>query len=146
MDAGFPRSARVRAGADFERIFKDGRRVADPLLSLHCLPGEIPARLGLAVSRKVDPRAVGRNRIKRVLREQFRALRAELAPGSYVAVARLPARTAEAQALRSALIALLHRSGALPAPGAPGTMPGSSPTPSSPHRAAPPRRPSPPAR
>lgn len=146
MDARFPRSARVRAAADFERIFKHGRRVAEPLLSLHWLHEDVPARLGLAVSRKVDPRAVGRNRIKRVLRDQFRALRHTLAPGSYVAVARHTARNAEGPVLREALIALLRRAGALPAPGAPGTMPGSSPPPSAPQLAAPPRRPSPPAR
>ena len=35
---------------------------------------DTPARLGLAVSRKVDPRAVGRNRIKRVLRDATRVL------------------------------------------------------------------------
>ncbi|PSD31919.1 hypothetical protein C7E12_01740, partial [Stenotrophomonas maltophilia] len=33
------------------------------------------ARLGLAVSRKVDPNAVGRNRIKRVLRDILRQTR-----------------------------------------------------------------------
>ena len=146
MDTRFPRSARVRVRAEFDRIFTDGRRVADPLLSLHWLHDDIPPRLGLAVSRKVDPRAVGRNRIKRILREQFRALRDVLAPGSYVAVARQSARTAEPQALRAALIALLRRSGALPASGAPGTMPGRSPSPSSPQSAAPSRRSSPPAR
>ena len=35
-------------------------------------PAVRPRRLGLAVSRKVDKRAVGRNRIKRVLRDCFR--------------------------------------------------------------------------
>lgn len=144
MDARFPRSARVRARAQFDRIFTDGRRMAGPLLSLHWLHDDMPPRLGLAVSRKVDPRAVGRNCIKRVLREQFRAIRSELAPGSYVAVARPAAKTVEAQALRAALIALLRRAGALPASGAPGTMPGPSPSP--PLSAAPSRRSSPPAR
>jgi ribonuclease P protein component len=31
-----------------------------------------PARLGLAISRKAAPRAVDRNRIKRLIREHFR--------------------------------------------------------------------------
>jgi len=34
-------------------------------------------RLGMAVSKKVDKKAVGRNRIKRVVRESFRSWRAE---------------------------------------------------------------------
>ncbi len=146
VDASFPRGARVRARADFDRIFKDGRRVADPLLSLHWLHDERPPRLGLAVSRKVDPHAVGRNRIKRILREQFRAIRAGLQSGSYVVVARQAAKTADTKALRAALLALLHRTGALPAPGAPGTMPSPDPSPPASHPAARSRRPSPPAR
>ncbi|MDX1550279.1 MAG: ribonuclease P protein component, partial [Lysobacter spongiicola] len=102
----FPRTARVRARPDFDRIFKQGRRVALPVLALHWTPpsavddsGEptapmpVPdsaggARLGLAVSRKVDRRAVGRNRVKRVLREAFRQRRGFLRDGDYVVVAR----------------------------------------------------------
>jgi ribonuclease P protein component len=94
-----------RAGsraADYDRIFKQGRRVALPVLALHWQPqatgSETPvavdpvpaARLGLAVSRKVDKRAVGRNRIKRVLRDCFRHCRG-LAGGDYVVVARVGA-------------------------------------------------------
>ena len=73
----FPRTARVRARSDFDRIFKHGRRVALPVLALHFQADpELEPRMGLAVSRKVDPRAVGRNRIKRVLRDAFRHARA----------------------------------------------------------------------
>jgi ribonuclease P protein component len=68
----FPAASRVRAKAEYGRVFADGRRCATPLLALHLLPGGEGARLGLAVSRKADPHAVGRNRIKRVLRDAFR--------------------------------------------------------------------------
>ena len=88
MSTAFPRSARVRASADYARVFEQARRTSDPLMSLHWLPGDGAARLGLAVSRKVDTRAVGRNRIKRQLREHFRRLRAALPGGDYVVVAR----------------------------------------------------------
>ena len=120
--ACFPRSARVRVRAEFTRVFEGGRRVALPLLSLHWLAAPAP-RLGLAVSRKVDPRAVGRNRVKRVLREHFRRLRAQLAPADYVVVARHAAAAASAAELQAAFEALLHRAGALPPAGTPGTMP-----------------------
>lgn len=123
VDASFPRSARVRARAEFDRVFKDGRRTSDPLLSLHWLRDAVPARLGLAVSRKVDPHAVGRNRIKRVLRAQFRSLRAQLPTGAYVLVARSAAASADAAMLRNAFVSLLRRAGALPMPDAGGTMP-----------------------
>ena len=127
MDAGLPRSARVRIRADFDRVFNDGRRIADPLMSLHWLRSETPARLGLAVSRKVDPRAVGRNRIKRVLRAEFRTLRLHLANGDYVFVVRPAARSCEADALRAAFSSLLRRAGALPPAMPGGTMPAACP-------------------
>ena len=135
----FPRTARVRAGSDFDRIFKHGRRVALPVLALHwqALSPEAAAahdgpRLGLAVSRKVDRRAVGRNRIKRALRETFRHQRATLADGDYVVVARVGAARLSAAQLSEAFLKLLQRAGALaidgpaaalPGPAAAGTMP-----------------------
>src|SRR3546814_10197513 len=57
MNARFPRQVRVRARAEFDRAFQQGRRTASPLFSLHFVAGPPPARLGLAVSRKVDPRS-----------------------------------------------------------------------------------------
>ena len=126
-------------------MFGDGRRVADPLLSLHLLVDSQPARMGLAVSRKVDPHAVGRNRIKRVLRDAFRHIRSELAPGAYVLVARVPAGKAANADLRAAFLRLLQRAGALPVPSMGGTMPPVNSSPPS-KSAAPMRRPSLPAR
>ena len=120
----FPRAARIRASADFGRVFEGGRRTASPVLSLHWLRDAQPPRLGLAVSRKVDPHAVGRNRIKRNLREQFRQLRGELPDGAYVVVARRPAADLPNAELRAAFVALLQRAGALPPREAPGTMTG----------------------
>ena len=96
-------------------------------MSLHWLRSDVPARLGLAVSRKVDPRAVGRNRIKRVLRAEFRKLRTLLPAGDYVLVLRPAARTSEATALRNAFSSLLRRAGALPPAQAGGTMPAACP-------------------
>jgi len=92
-------------------------------MTLHWLPGERAARLGLAVSRKVDPHAVGRNRIKRVLRDAMRHCRAELQPGDIVAVVRSAARNASNDDIRQAFHRLLRRLRALPAPVADGTMP-----------------------
>ena len=122
VDEGFPRSARVRARSEFDRVFQAGRRTSDPLLSLHWLRDDAPARLGLAVSRKVDPHAVGRNRIKRVLRAQFRQLRSGLPAGAYVIVARSGASAATPMVLRNTFLSLLQRAGALSASDAGGTM------------------------
>jgi ribonuclease P protein component len=122
-NATFPPAARVRTGAEYARVFAQARRTSDPILSLHWLAGETPAKLGLAVSRKVDPNAVGRNRIKRVFRDQFRKLRGQLPGGDYVVVVRVAARAADNAQLRETFLRTLVRAGALPAPAAPGTMP-----------------------
>ena len=120
----FPRSARVRTRADFDRVFKGGRRAGLPVLALHWTQDDaIAQRLGLAVSRKVDPHAVGRNRIKRQLRDEFRRLRATLAPGDYVVVARPGASQRSGLELRAAFHDLLRRARALPASAPAGTMP-----------------------
>ncbi|MFC5570838.1 ribonuclease P protein component [Lysobacter yangpyeongensis] len=126
MTSRFPRSARVRARSDFDRIFEHGRRQATPRLAVHWHATATPARLGLAVSRKVDPRAVGRNRIKRALREIFRHWRTQLADGDYVVVVRPSAREATREQLERHFLDVLRRLGALAAlPGSmvPGTMP-----------------------
>lgn len=119
----FPRSARVRTRAQYTLVFDTARRFSDPLLSLHWRSGDTPARLGMAVSRKVDPRATARNRIKRVLRDAMRHLLPELAGGDYVIVARSAAAKASNPQIRDAFLRLLGRAGALPLPACPGTMP-----------------------
>jgi ribonuclease P protein component len=121
--ARFPRSARVRLRAEYTAVFEQGRRSGDPLLGLHWAPGPQPPRLGLAVSRKVDPRAVGRNRIKRILRETTRRLRPLLAGGDYVVVARPAAGRAGRAQILDVYLKLLRRAGALPGPATDGTMP-----------------------
>jgi len=122
-DIRFPPAARVRAKVEFDRVFQGGKRTADPLFALHRLDDGAPPRLGLAVSRKVDPHAVGRNRIKRVLRDAFRHARHRLGAGAYVVVARPAASRADNAALRAAFLSLLQRAGALPPLAVAGTMP-----------------------
>lgn len=123
MKASFPRNARVRTSAEYKRVFELAKRTSDPMMSLHWQAAESPARLGLAVSRKVDPHAVGRNRIKRALREQFRQMRAQLPGGDYVIVARPAAAKANRDQLVATFQRTLIRAGALPASASPGTMP-----------------------
>lgn len=121
--ARYPRSARVRARPEFDAVFTRGRRAAaNALFALHHLPADHPARLGLAVSRKVDKRAVVRNRIKRVLRDHFRRERHGLPAGDYVVVARTGAARASGAEIASAFRHALRRV-ALPPSRPDGTMP-----------------------
>lgn len=133
--ASFPKTARLCQRAEFSVVFDAGRRVAVPALAMHWIPATQP-RLGIAVSRKVDPNAVGRNRIKRVLRDAFRNCRTQLLPADYVVVARTSASTLDNASLRKALLEALQRAGALPPLSPAGTMrpacPSASPTPSMP--------------
>ena len=123
--ARYPRSARVRARPEFDAVFANGRRAANPMLALHYLADDRPPRLGLAVSRKVDTKAVIRNRIKRVLRDYFRLERYALPGGAYVVVARKQAASATGAELTSAFRHALRKL-SLPPSNANGTMPPAS--------------------
>jgi ribonuclease P protein component len=123
----FPRRAHLRASAEFQAVFGGGTRFSGPLFRLQVLPastGEAQARLGMTVSKRVDKRAVARNRIRRQVREAFRLQRAQLPPGDYVFLARPEARGVDNPALRHALLKLLERAATtLKPPAAAGTMP-----------------------
>ena len=80
------RRARITRSGDFDAVYRRGRSAANRHLVVYAFaredhPPGSPARLGLSVSRKVGG-AVERNRVKRVLREQFAAI----APGLPVGV------------------------------------------------------------
>ena len=111
MSLRFPRCARLRASAEFQAVFGEGSRVSGPHLRLHVrfAPEAAGARLGLTVGKRVDARAVGRNRIRRVLRDTFRLQRAALPPGDYVVLAKPEAKTQTAATLRAEFIDLLAR-------------------------------------
>lgn len=76
----FPKSRRVVRQRDFDRTFKSGRVIADSVLVVHATKNELVRyRLGISISRKVG-NAVVRNRWKRLIREAFRKLPADLNP------------------------------------------------------------------
>ncbi|MCL2524449.1 MAG: ribonuclease P protein component [Betaproteobacteria bacterium] len=81
VDHSFARRYRLTKTDEFSSVFGFRKALRGQLLMLHYQPraaGEIAARLGLVVGKKFLPRAVDRNRCKRVLREQFRLRRGEL--------------------------------------------------------------------
>jgi len=69
----FPRAARLLRPVEFKRVFKNSVVSSDRFFRVLGHRNDVLiSRLGMAVSRQIDKRAVGRNRIKRVIRESFR--------------------------------------------------------------------------
>lgn len=78
----FPRSARLTRPEEFRRVFeqprRSGERAFTVLARVNPAGSAARARLGLAISRKCARRACDRNRLKRLVRESFRAWQARL--------------------------------------------------------------------
>lgn len=81
---------RLSRSAEFDRVYREGRSRANRHLVLYSFARSAPGepRLGVSVGRKVGG-AVERNQVKRLLREAFSSVEAELEGGTdYVIVAR----------------------------------------------------------
>lgn len=156
--ARFPVEARVRTGREYREAFADSRRVSTRHFSLHLrLRDGGVCRLGMAVSRKISPDAVVRNRIKRQIRESFRLRYRELPVGDCIVVARAGAGALDKAGLRADLALLWQRLIALPPAAPAGTIPGlgvapgpasaapapETPSPSAPDGSTPDRAPAP---
>jgi ribonuclease P protein component len=105
------RAARLRDSRDFQRVNRTGARRASAHFVAVVAParGEGPAKLGLAVSRRVG-NAVARNRVKRRVREWFRRSRSELpARTDWVVIARAGAAELDAHAVAAELAELAAR-------------------------------------
>ena len=84
---GFPKSARLLRRRDFLQM-RRGRRVEGRHFVVYVVArADDGARLGLAVSTKVG-HAVSRNRVRRLAREAFRRVRAQLGSIDVLLVAR----------------------------------------------------------
>ena len=71
---------RLKKQADFQRLFHKGKRAATPTLSVIYRPSE-KMTMGISVGKK-HGKSVQRNRIKRLLREAFRAVQEDM-KGTY---------------------------------------------------------------
>jgi ribonuclease P protein component len=85
------RGRRLSRSAEFERVYRQGRSVANRELVLYSFPNPSTARprLGLSVSRKVGG-AVERNQVKRLLREAFAQAEGDLIAGQDIVVVARP--------------------------------------------------------
>jgi ribonuclease P protein component len=86
----FPKAARIRRRAEYLELQREGRRrhTANLVVIRRPAPGPV-SRLGVTVSGRVG-NAVVRSRVKRILREIFRARRAEIKPPTDVLIIAKP--------------------------------------------------------
>ena len=121
--APFPRAARLLRPADFARLRSAGQRVGTRHFSAQVAPNEHGgARLGLAISKRVSKRAVRRNRLKRLARDDFRHHRADLPAVDILIIARPSADLEDNAGLRAELARLWQRIVALNGADGVGTM------------------------
>lgn len=116
VSAKFPASARVTAQRDFQRARKTGRSHSDDVLRITVVKNGLEmTRLGLAVARRTT--AVERNRVKRVIRDAFRARRTALPKGFDLVIGpRSHEKACDAAAVQRSFDALILRAFGAPRP------------------------------
>jgi ribonuclease P protein component len=103
-DCSFPRASRLTAKRAFDRVFRHGRRSADPAFTVLATNNDgDAARLGLAVSKRTARHATRRNRLKRIIRESFRQADPALPAIDIVVISKASADATPADALRASL-------------------------------------------
>jgi ribonuclease P protein component len=97
-------SQRIRATADFDNVYKNGRRAGDALFGIAFRANEAGVvRLGMSVGARAIGNAVARNRLRRLIRESFRLRQRELPGIDIVITARPNAKTAAPDELKKSL-------------------------------------------
>lgn len=103
---------RLTSPTDFERVRRDGRSYAHPLVVLAACraePAQTASRLGVTAGRSVGS-AVRRNRAKRLMREAARSLAPRIASGwDLVLIGRAPLLGCKMPEVREAVAQLLRR-------------------------------------
>ncbi len=75
-----PKRCRLRARAEFQKVYAEGQRYDGRLMAAFLRENELPEhRLGVTASTKAIGKSVDRNRARRLLREVFRRSASELA-------------------------------------------------------------------
>jgi ribonuclease P protein component len=101
---------RLHTPAEFERVYRSGKRAGDSLFAVNALANELGfARLGMSVSTRTVGNSVKRNRVRRIIRELFRSIHAELPSVDLVVTSRPGARGAERPAILTSLERLIER-------------------------------------
>ncbi|HKV05259.1 MAG TPA: ribonuclease P protein component [Candidatus Acidoferrales bacterium] len=105
---GFPRACRLVRRAEYDAVYRDGRRRTGREFTVFLRPNGLGlSRFGWSIKKALGS-AVRRNRIRRRLREILRLHRREIAPGWDIVIhPRSSAATADFSALAAELLKLL---------------------------------------
>jgi ribonuclease P protein component len=112
----FARCYRLTKTDEFSSVFGFRRAIRGKLLMLHYQPRtdeSKDARLGVVVAKKLLKKAVDRNRVKRIIREQFRCRRINLPPYDLIARLAVKPKPLDGKILADEFIELI---GKLPRP------------------------------
>jgi ribonuclease P protein component len=110
VQARLSRAQRLTRRPEFDVVMKSGARTRDDCFNVCVLAqSTTPARLGITVAKRVSPRAVARNRIKRQIRESFRHHQQSLQGLSIVVTAQPAANAKDNAHLRASLHRLWGR-------------------------------------
>ena len=105
------KSARLIKSSEFSKVLNADRnavwRHQNLWFRVLSLASSRP-RLGLAIAKRLMPRAVDRNRTRRLIRESFRAHQTKLPNRDYVVFARQDLRQYASKDLRHSLDQLMH--------------------------------------
>jgi len=102
-----PESIKNKQG--FNRVFDKGKRYHGELLTAVLAKASGPVKLGIIVSHKYGG-AVARNRIKRKIREAFRAVTEKISGGmEFVVMPKEQAKRAKTQEIITDLSSIIHK-------------------------------------
>ena len=86
----FSREQRLRRKAQITSVLARGRSTGGGGMQLHSMPSDSGPRLGVIAGRHAWPRAVDRNRFRRLVRECFRLMQHRLQQRDFIVRARNP--------------------------------------------------------
>jgi len=102
----------LKHNREFQLVYRKGQSAHSAALVLFYLPNTPAVSVGFTASKKVG-NAVKRNRAKRRMRALFYALEPQLAPGSYILVAKAATVDTPYAEMQKALHRMVERVGAL---------------------------------
>ncbi len=103
----FTRGMRLGSNRQYQYVYRKGRSFPGRKMVLVYLRAR-ELKAGFSVSNKLG-KAVKRNRIRRVLREDFRLLQGDIKPGRYIFIARQPIQGVPHDKITREMRYLLHK-------------------------------------